>query len=528
MGQADPGGGEMTIDYGAVLEVFVSETEENLQTMEESLVALEDNPDDDETLRTVFRNVHSLKGNAASVGLEDVAQFAHIVEDLLDRLSARTIALTPELATVLLRSVDALRSMVAKRTRQEMLARARGDPAAAPSASTALRVDLGKLDYLLSLVGEVAVAREQLGTLLESLQSLEADAIRDVHHAADRLHVELQEAVLAARMIAVGASLRSYARVVREAALAHGRQARLVVEGEDVGVDVYTLQRLKDPLTHIIRNSIAHGIEPAEVRQAMGKDPVGRIVIGAERDGPNIRVAVSDDGAGIDTERVRARAVELGMLSPTADLSPSQIHALVFRPGFSTTVEVSELSGRGVGLDVVRRNVESLRGHVDLRSVRGAGTTITIRLPLTVAIITGFSFLVAGQVFVLPIDVVSECIDGATLPSRERFGIASMRGAGVPFVRLRELWQLAGPAEREALIVVEHARRRVGLVVDALHGSGQFVIRPLGRVLSQIREISGSTITATGRVALIIDVPSLVNGIIRERPAFVEGEPCET
>jgi two-component system, chemotaxis family, sensor kinase CheA len=518
----------MTIDFAAVMEIFVSETEENLQTMEEALVALEDNPDDDEPLQAVFRNIHSLKGNAASVGLEDVAQFAHIVEDLLDRLSARTLQLTPELTTVLLRSVDALRSMVAKKTRQEMLARAQGDPHSLPEVSAALRVDMSKLDHLLSLVGEVAVAREQLGSQLEALRVLEAGTIRDLHHAADRLHVELQEAVLAARMIAVGPSLRSYARVVRDAARAHGRQVRLVVEGENVGVDMHTLQLLKDPLIHIIRNAVAHGIEPADVRQASGKNPAGRIVIRAERDGSSIQVAVTDDGAGIDVERVRTRAVELGIVAPTADLSAQQLHALIFRPGFSTAAEVSELSGRGVGLDVVRRNVEALRGRVDAQSIPGVGTTLTLRLPLTVAIITGFSFLVAGQVFVVPIDVVLECNDGAALGSRERFGIAVAGGAGVPYVRLRKLWRLDGPSEREALVVVEHGGRRVGLVVDELQGSGQFVIRPLGRVLSQIGAISGSTITATGQVALIIDVPSLVRGISRERPTFVEGEPCET
>jgi two-component system chemotaxis sensor kinase CheA len=527
VGETDQANSEMTIDYGAVMEVFLSETEENLQTMEEALVALEDSPDDDETLQAVFRNVHSLKGNAASVGLEDVAQLSHIVEDLLDRVRARILPLTPEITTVLLRSVDALRTMVSKRTRQEMLAHARGDRPL-PNPPAALRVDLRKLDHLLSLVSEVAVARDQLGTQLEALHSGETDTIRDVHHAADRLHVELQEAVLAARMIPVGPSLRSYARVVRDAARAHGRQARLVVEGENVGVDVHTLQRLKDPLTHILRNAIAHGIEPPEARQAAGKDPVGRIVIRAERDGANMRIAVSDDGMGIDVDRVRARAVALGIVGPTADLSSSQIQALIFRPGFSTADEVSELSGRGVGLDVVRRNVESLRGHVDVRSARATGTTIGMRLPMTVAIITGFSFYVAGQIFVLPIDVVSECVDGATLPSRELFGIAKIRSGGVPFVRLRELWSLAGPSEREALIVVEDGDRRIGLVVDELHGSGQFVIRPLGRVLNQIGEISGSTITATGRVALIVDVSALVSGIVRERPAFVEGEPCET
>jgi two-component system chemotaxis sensor kinase CheA len=291
---------------------------------------------------------------------------------------------------------------------------------------------------------------------------------------------------------------------------------------------MHSLQTLKDPLTHVVRNAVAHGIEPPEVRKARGKDPQGLVVVRAERDGANIRLTVSDDGAGIDVEKVRARAVALGLAAPGTDLGPQQVNALIFRSGFSTADAVSELSGRGVGMDVVRRNVESLRGHVGVHSVPGAGTTITLRLPLTVAIITGFSFLVAGQVFVLPIDLVSECQDGSKLSSERRYGITNMRDAGVPYVRLRELWKLDGPTERESLIVVEHEGRRVGLVVDDLHGSGQFVIRPLGRVLSQIVAISGSAITATGQVALIVDVPSLVRAIVREQRALVEDEPCET
>jgi two-component system, chemotaxis family, sensor kinase CheA len=517
----------MTIDYEAVTEIFVGETEENLQTMEEALVALEDSPADAELLQVVFRNMHTLKGNAATVGLDDVAQFAHIVEDLLDRVSSRAIALTPELTTVLLRSVDVLRSMVARRMRREIVSHARGEPHPLPEALPALRVDMRKLDQLVGIVGEVAGARQQLGTLLDGLRSAEAAGMRDVYHAADRLYVELQEAVLATRMVAVGPSLRPFARLARDTSRAYGRQIRLVVEGENVDVDMHTLQMLKDPLTHIVRNAVAHGIEPPEVREAVGKPPVGRIVIRADREGPNIRVAVSDDGAGIDVEKLRTRAVAMGFLAASATPSEKQVHALIFRPGLSTADEVDQLAGRGVGMDVVRRNVESLRGRVDVHSVRGAGTTITLRLPLTIAIIAGFSFLVAGQVFVLPIDVLSECLDGAMISSEEPFGIANVRGAGVPYVRLRKLWRLEGVPGRESLIVVVHDGRRIGLVVDDLLGGDQFVIRSLGRVLCQIEAISGSAITGAGGVALIVDIPSLVRRIVREQPKFGEGEPCE-
>ncbi|HLK44809.1 MAG TPA: ATP-binding protein, partial [Acidimicrobiales bacterium] len=369
---------------------------ENLDDVVHSLVALEEHPDDIDALQATFRGVHTLKGNAASLGFEDVAAVAHVAEDLLDHVRARRIALTPELTTVLLGMVDALRAMLARQARESPDG-VPGQPREAPPAAASLRVDVSKVDHLLNLVGEVAIAREQLGTLLADMPPGPGALARDRHHDADRLYVDLQEAALSVRMVAAGPALRRYVRVVRDTARSLGKRARLTIEGDDVHVDMHTLQMLKDPLTHIVRNAVAHGVELPEERTARGKDPEGRIVIGVKRDGPQVVVEVRDDGAGIDVDRVKARAVALGLVTEDARMTDRQLQALLFRPGFSTAADVTGVAGRGVGMDVVRRNVESLRGRVEVRSRAGRETVVAMRLPLTVAIISGFYFGVAGQ-----------------------------------------------------------------------------------------------------------------------------------
>lgn len=499
-----------------LLGIFLAESQENLAAIEAGLVALEESPDDPDTLNTVFRAAHTLKGNAASVGYKRVTEFAHVLEDLLDRLRDQRIAVTSSIIEVLLRSTDVIRELIFA----DAPAGERGDPGrrgalgAHPSRAT-LRVDVRKLDHVLNLVGEIAVARHQLDGALARIDSDAGRNARDVHHESDRLHVELQESVLAARLVALGPTLQQYARVVRDAASSHGKQALFDVTGEDADVDLHTIELLRDPLTHMIRNALAHGIEPPDVRAAAGKDPVGRVSIAVHRDGTGLCIELSDDGAGIDGERVRARALALGLIEPAKPLNEAETVALIFRPGFSTAEEVSELSGRGVGMDVVNRNVDALRGAVDVRSRRGEGTTITIRLPLTVAIIAGFSFAAADQVFVLPLETVSECLELGTTHGSRATGMLDVRDGAVPYFRLRDLWKLGPPAPgaRENVIIIEHAGRRAGLVVDELLGSGQVVIKPLGRVFDRVHGVSGSAITGGGRLALILDAPALLRQV---------------
>jgi two-component system chemotaxis sensor kinase CheA len=297
----------------------------------------------------------------------------------------------------------------------------------------------------------------------------------------------------------------------------------MLVVGDDVEVDTTILEHIHDPLMHMIRNSVDHGLETPEVRRALGKDPSGKIVLQAFHDSGNIVVQISDDGAGLDHERILAHARAKGIVPEGARLTEAEIHNLIFQPGFSTADKVSELSGRGVGLDVVRRNVNALSGTILVESRKGLGTTFTIRLPLTLAIIDGFAVKVGAETYVIPLNSVQECLE---LPAEkhcsEEGGVINLRGEALPYVRLRDLFECGGatPA-REKIIVVEYHGGRAGLAADELLGEQQAVIKPLGRLFQGIRGVSGSTILGNGRVALILDVPALCAEAIHRNAELV-------
>jgi two-component system chemotaxis sensor kinase CheA len=347
--------------------------------------------------------------------------------------------------------------------------------------------------------------------MLERRTSLTVDEILEAHRESDRLYLDLQDLIMQARMVPLGPTFQQHLRTVRDLAAAEQKQVRLVLEGEDVEVDTAVVEHIRDPLTHMVRNAVDHGMECPAVREARGKDPCGRLTLRAFHEGALVVVQVSDDGGGLDRARIVRRAVERGIVAEGAQLTDEQVHALIFEPGFSTAEQVTEVSGRGVGMDVVRRNVETLRGSVSVESTLGAGTTITLRFPLTLAIIQGFRVVVAGDVYILPLEAVAECVELPAGDGGGRAGVVNLRGEPLPYLRLREHFALGGerPA-RENVVVVHHAGARVGLAVDALLGESQTVIKPLGRMFQGIRGISGSAILGDGRVALILDVPGLL------------------
>lgn len=524
-----------------LLRTFRAQAEELLTALEAGLLALERAPQDDEVLHAVFRAAHTIKGDARIVGLEEVAQAAHTLEDVLEQLRDRSLAPVPGLISALLAVGDALRAMIFTGTKPEHqvalqaltlsaeMARAElPDAAATPdlqgsqATTTAqvrtLRVDVAKLDRMMDLAGEIAIARGRVARILESLPAGLALEAVEAHRETDRLHFELQEQVMRARMVAIGPFLKSYTRSVRDVARTAGKQATLVVEGGDVEVDTRVLELLRDPLAHMVRNAVDHGIEEAEYRAAIGKPVEGTISLTASHEGGQIVLRLRDDGAGFDAKRIAERAREMGLAATPELLARPELLKLIFAPGFSTAEVVTDLSGRGVGMDVVRRNVEALRGNIELESEDGAGACVTVRLPLTLAIIDGFSVEVAEETFVLPLHAVVECL---ALPAErsedgEGRGIIDSRGEPLPFVRLRTLFgygeRLGG---REHVVVVEQEGDRVGLVVDELHGEGQAVIKALGRMLGGLPALAGSTILANGRVGLIIDVPALVQQALR-------------
>ncbi len=374
--------------------------------------------------------------------------------------------------------------------------------------SRSIRVDADKLDYLINLVGELIIAgagvdligrRAHIPELRESITTLSS------------LVEEVRDSALQLRMVKIGATFNRFQRVVHDVAREIGKDIALVVSGEDTELDKTVVEKLADPLTHLVRNAIDHGIEPADLRAQRGKPAQGRVSLNAYHDSGSIVIEVGDDGGGLKRDRILAKAVERGLVEPGRTLSDSEIYALIFEAGFSTAEAVTNLSGRGVGMDVVKRNITALRGSVDIKSEEGVGTKVMVRLPLTLAIIDGFLVGVDKSVFVIPLDMVEECVEFSAEPGRD---YTNLRGEVLPFIRLRELFEIEGAAaRRENIVVVRHGGRKVGLVVDTLLGEFQTVIKPLGRVFNQVKCISGSTILGSGDVALILDVGALVGGI---------------
>ncbi len=519
---------------------FLAEARETLDATESALLALEARPADAELLHTIFRHAHTLKGAASLVGVDVVAQLAHAMEDLLARVRDGSVPGSPEVVTLLLATVDALRGDVAAAAaggqepsaEHEALAlrlratatspvplEGRDDVAAtgeaphpADRAGRTLRVDIGKLDRLLDLAGETAIARGRLAQLLEQLPAEWRRDLLEAHRSTDRLQLELQELAMRVRMVPLGPSFRQHARTVRDLARAHGKDVRFVTEGEDVEADTAIIEGLRDPLTHLIRNAVDHGIESPDLRAALGKDPVGRIALSAAHEGGMIVIRLRDDGAGFDRERIASVARDRGLLPDGPPPADGDLFRLVFEPGFSTAATVTDLSGRGVGMDVARRSVDALRGTIDIASRPGEGAMVTIRLPLTVAIIDGFGIGVGPETYVLPLDAVVKCADLAVQGGRMggSSAVATIDARPLPVLRLRQLFGIPGEAPKQHLVVVRSGGTEVGLAVDALHGETQAVIKSLGKVFHGLPGISGSTILGDGRVALILDVPALL------------------
>ena len=541
------------LDRAELLQIFSAESEENLRDRELAFVQLESSPQDDETLQAIFRAAHTIKGNAAGLGFPALAKFAHGVEDVLDGLRTGAMVLTTPLATLLLQTVDALRQLVVaavngtdellpehlelleglmieagggqssgaeqRETRKERRADSNRRSEQAGTRAQTLRVDIEKLDRMLNLTGELAVARERLAGLLEETDRVrQIEDILEAHRAADRLFMDLQEEVMKIRMVPLGPTFRQFVRTVRDVATAQGKLAYVELSGEDVDVDMNVIEHLRDPLTHIVRNAVDHGIEDPEARTARGKDPRGRLTLQAWHEGGSIVIKVQDDGAGLERTKVIERARAMGYSADFDKLADSELFRLILEPGFSTAPEVTEFSGRGVGMDVVRRNVEALRGVISIDSRAGIGTTITIRLPLTLSIIRGFAVGVDEETYIMPLDAVIECIefprDGdEAFASR---GVINLRGQALPYVRLRDCLRMGGqPTARENVLVLRYHDQRVGLVVDRLFGENQTVIKPLSRTLGDLPGVSGSAILGNGRVALILEVEGLLREALR-------------
>lgn len=387
-----------------------------------------------------------------------------------------------------------------------------GEPAnaqAKPGEARTIRIDASRLDHLIDVVGELVIAGAAAGLRARGVgDDTLSEALGDVM----RLVEEVRDGALQLRMVPVGTTFGRFQRVVRDVAAELGKEIDLVVTGGDTEVDKALVERIGDPLLHLVRNAMDHGIEPAEVRAERGKPARGTLRLNAFHESGSIVIEVADDGGGIDRDRVLATAIERGLVEHGASLSDAEVYSLIFEPGFSTAKQVSSLSGRGVGMDVVKRNVTALRGGIEVDSEVGAGTTVRIRLPLTLAIIDGFLVGVGRASFVVPLDYVVECVELPNLPEHRE--CMDLRGQVLPCVRVSSLFDLGGSggeaSRRESVVVVEYAGMRTGLIVDTLGGEFQTVIKPLGPLFEHVRGIGGATILGDGSVALIVDVPLLV------------------
>jgi two-component system chemotaxis sensor kinase CheA len=374
--------------------------------------------------------------------------------------------------------------------------------------SRSIRVDSDKLDRLIDLVGELIIAGARASMIGQQIHNTD---LQECTSTLSGLVEEVRDAALELRMVKIGATFNRFQRVVHDVARELGKDIGLMVDGEDSELDKTVVEKIGDPLMHLVRNAMDHGIEPADVRIASGKPAKGMIKLNAFHESGSIVIEVSDDGGGLRKEKILAKAVERGLVDPERKLSDSEIYNLIFEAGFSTAEKVTNLSGRGVGMDVVKRNITALRGSVDVSSREGAGTTVTVRLPLTLAIIDGFLVQVGGSVFVIPLDMIEECIEFATEPGQD---YCNLRGQVLPFIRLRSLFRIDGAAtRRESIAVLKLGTTRAGLVVDTLLGEFQTVIKPLSPMFSEVKCISGSTILGSGEVALILDVASLMQAV---------------
>jgi two-component system chemotaxis sensor kinase CheA len=371
-----------------------------------------------------------------------------------------------------------------------------------------VKVQAEKLDRLVDLVGELVIAGASANAQAahsHDARMLEATTI------VNKLVEEIRDNALSLRMVQIGETFSRFRRTVRDVSKEMGKTIEMELSGGDTELDKTIVEKLNDPLMHIVRNAIDHGIESAEIRQARGKPETGSLALNAFHDSGSIVIEVSDDGGGLNKEKILKKAIERGIVQEGVPLTDSEITSLIFEAGFSTADTITNLSGRGVGMDVVRRNIDELRGTIEVESYEGAGTTIRIRLPLTLAIIEGFRVGVDSASYVVPLEMVIECLDLGPFLESEENHLINLRGEVLPFLRLREVFRVPGelPA-RERVVVVQYGEIRAGLVVDRLMGEFQTVIKPLGQLFQNIRGIGGSTILGSGEVALILDVPQLV------------------
>lgn len=453
------------------------------------------------------RDIHlawdvTLKTEKPRSDIEDV--FIFVMDDMA--LEITEVAVDPP-ATALVDMPVAKAVVVTER--EAPAVQAANDSKQAKSAEN-VRVPAERLDEMMDRVGELVIAQSRLTQLAGTAADL---GLRSVSEEIERLSGELRDTMMVLRMMPVASLFSRFRRLVHDLSRETGKEIELITEGESTEVDKTVIDRLADPLVHLVRNSIDHGLEQPEERLAAGKEAKGKVILSAHQTGGEVIITIKDDGRGINRERVRAKAEASGIIQPGATLTDQDLLQLIFQPGFSTAQTVTNLSGRGVGMDVVKKTVEALRGTIDITSKPGEGSTVALRIPLTLAIIEGLLVRVGQGCYVIPLSAVEECLELSLeddLRSRGRSFI-SLRDSLVPFLRLRELFRTGTqPDPHQKVVVISTGSERVGLVVDQIIGDHQTVIKSMSKLHHDVVTFSGATILGDGSVALILDVTHLV------------------
>jgi two-component system, chemotaxis family, sensor kinase CheA len=503
-----------------LLRDFVSRAMEHLEAADASLLVLERDPSDGESLNGVFRAFHTIKGMAGFLSLEDIERLAHDTESVLDAARKGTKRLDAAAFESVFGAVDAMKALVGRVLGEPAAESPQGGEPTAPvvreqqgSRRADVRVDEARLDQLLDTIGELVIAEAMFSAAAhaDSLGGASSHLGR-----LDKITRELQEMAMSLRMVPLRPTFARMARLVRDTAQKAGKQVDFVTEGADTELDRLVVDRISDPLIHVLRNAVDHGIETAEARRAAGKSSVGRIEIRAFHAGGGIHIEVTDDGAGIDTAAIVEAARRRGMLAEDETPDERRLVDLMFAPGLSTSATVTDVSGRGVGMDVVRRTIESLRGDVEVTSEPGRGTRVAIRLPLTLAIIDGMVVRVGSERYIIP----TLSIERSLRPDRDQVSgvlgkgrVVSIDGSLVPLVELGRVFSIE-TAERDAtrgiVVIVGDGMDRVGLVACEILGQQQIVIKSLGEGMRDTQGVAGGAIMPDGQVGLIVDVGGLV------------------
>jgi len=373
-----------------------------------------------------------------------------------------------------------------------------------------IRVDAFKLDNLINLIGELVITGANVKQLAEGSGNSE---LNEAVSTMSRLIEDVRDSTMNIRMVQIGETFKRYERIVRDLSKERGKNIELVISGGETELDKTLIEKISDPMMHLIRNAVDHGIGTQEERTAQGKPAKGTIYLNSYNETGSIVIEVSDDGNGLNKRKIYDKALQQGLIAEGQTVTDEELFRLIFAPGFSTAEKVTNISGRGVGMDVVKKNIESLRGQIELESVEGEGTTVRIHLPLTLAIIDGFMVQVGKSYYILPLDMVVECneITEQEIEGKDAGNFMNLRGEVLPFMSLREFFnEESEKATRSNIVVTEYGRKKAGFVVDRPIGEFQTVIKPMGKIFKNLKWASGATILGTGDVAMILDVPMLI------------------